>query len=343
MKKIIFTLSIVAVVAMAMPFGNKAFAQAGDLCGGTGGRGQIVSVGNDTFTMKRNDNGRNQIVHLANQATIETSSGNIPISDLKAGDEVTLVGGPNSDGSFVADTVLVCGGSQEAATEVTGTDRTTPTVVLNNEANYKKVSGTINTVTIVLVGLIWLGIILFLKLKKQKNIVYLLFFTIFYIYLYKVIDITLIQFQSLLLLQHFLPDLMLRGIQAGRTVNLVPLATLRLVDAKTMLLNVLMMMPFGFGLPFITNFRFKKVVMTGLYLSITIELLQFITGFISNTTFRIADINDVIFNTIGVAVGYILFAQFVLLFRRKSRAWKVPANPILRYIADRPQIDKQKL
>src|SRR5690242_16394382 len=31
--------------------------QSGDLCGGTGGNGQIVSVGNNEFTMKRNDDG----------------------------------------------------------------------------------------------------------------------------------------------------------------------------------------------------------------------------------------------------------------------------------------------
>src|SRR5436309_5171025 len=31
--------------------------QSGELCGGTGGNGQIVSVANNEFTMKRNDDG----------------------------------------------------------------------------------------------------------------------------------------------------------------------------------------------------------------------------------------------------------------------------------------------
>ena len=47
--------------------------QSGDLCGGTGGNGQIVSVGNNEFTMKRNDNGSDQVVHLTSQATIKTT------------------------------------------------------------------------------------------------------------------------------------------------------------------------------------------------------------------------------------------------------------------------------
>ena len=176
-----------------------------------------------------------------------------------------------------------------------------------------------------LAGLIWLGIAAFLLLGKRKSLTYLLFFTIFYIYLYKVLDITLIQFQSLLLLKHFLPNLMLKGVETGRAVNLIPLATLTIKDVKTTLLNILMMMPFGFGLPFITDFRFKKVIVAGLFLSITIEFLQFITGFISGMTFRIADINDVIFNTVGVVIGYILFIVFIHIYRHV-------------YIDERPQV-----
>src|SRR6266511_2843123 len=82
--------------------------QSGDLCGGTGGNGQIVSVGNNEFTMKRNDDGSDQVVHLTGQATIKTSAGSASLSDLKIGYRVTLVGGPNPEGSFTAITVVVC-------------------------------------------------------------------------------------------------------------------------------------------------------------------------------------------------------------------------------------------
>jgi glycopeptide antibiotics resistance protein len=73
------------------------------------------------------------------------------------------------------------------------------------------------------------------------------------------------------------------------------------------------MMPFGFGLQFITNFRMKKVVVIGALFSIGIESLQLITGLLANMTFRIADVNDVIFNTVGVAIGYTLFVAFIFL------------------------------
>src|SRR5512133_214677 len=194
--------------------------------------------------------------------------------------------------------------------------------------------------TVLLFGLVWIGIVTFLRLKKKERLVYLLSFTIFYAYLYKVLDYTLFQFQSLLLLKHFMPDLILQGQTAEKSMNLIPLITLTPEDLETSLLNILLLIPFGFGLPFITNLRMKKIVILGALFSIVIELLQLITGFIARITFRIADINDVIFNTVGVAIGYILFVGFVRFYRHLSHHWERSTNPISRYIARRPQIDE---
>ncbi len=79
-----------------------------DLCGGTGGNGQIEAVGSHQFTMKRND-GVTQIVTLTKKATITIPAGSGSESDLKIGDRVTLVGGPNPDGSFTAEAIFICG------------------------------------------------------------------------------------------------------------------------------------------------------------------------------------------------------------------------------------------
>ena len=194
--------------------------------------------------------------------------------------------------------------------------------------------------TVLLFGLIGIGIVTFLRLKKKKSLVYLIFFTIFYVYIVKVLDYTLFQFQSLLLLKHFMPDLILHGQTVGKNMNLIPLITLTPQDLETSLLNILLLIPFGFGLPFITDFRMKKIVVIGALFSIVIEFLQLMTGFMAKITFRIADINDVIFNTVGAAFGYILFFGFVCIYRHISHNWEISANPILRYIAERPQIDK---
>ena len=174
----------------------------------------------------------------------------------------------------------------------------------------------LTTFIIVLFGLIWIGAVLYLGVKKKKSAQYLLLFTIFYVYFYKVLDYTLFEFQSLLLLKYFMPNLMLRGQEAGKAWNLIPLLTLTSKDLKTSLLNILLFVPFGFGLPFITRFRMKKIVLIGMVVSIAIELLQLVTGLMAHLTFRVADVNDVIFNTVGVAIGYVLFIAFAPMVRR---------------------------
>lgn len=195
---------------------------------------------------------------------------------------------------------------------------------------------TIEASVILLFILIWLGIALFLRLKKRKGYVYLLFFTIFYAYVFKVLDYTLFEFQSLLLLKQFIPNLMLNGQSAGESLNLLPLVTLTSEEAQTSLLNILMMVPFGFGLPFVTNLRIKKTIIAGALFSVAIEFLQLLTGHVAGITFRVADINDVIFNTFGTAIGYLLFIGFIRLYRRILPSSK---NPILRYNVERPQIN----
>ena len=196
--------------------------------------------------------------------------------------------------------------------------------------------------TILLSGLIWVGMVTFLRLKKKESLAYLIFWTIFYVYLVKVLDYTLFQYQSLALLKYFTPDLILNGQTAGDSMNLIPLITLTSQDLETSLLNILLLIPFGFGLPFITNFRMKKTVVMGALFSIFIELMQLITGYMAKITFRIADINDVIFNKAGVAIGYLLFAGFVSIYRHLYDNWEISVNPILRYIAERPQIDEEQ-
>jgi len=191
---------------------------------------------------------------------------------------------------------------------------------------------------VLLFGLIWLAIVLFLRSKKSP--VYLIFFTLFYIYIFKVLDYTLFQYQSLILLKLFNPHLMLNGQAAGKELNLIPFITLTPQDLQTSLLNILLMVPFGFGLPFITDYRLKKVVVLGALFSFAIELTQLLTGYLAKITFRIADINDVIFNTVGVAIGYMLFVGFGYVYRRGFRNGETSANPILRFIMERPQINK---
>lgn len=184
-------------------------------------------------------------------------------------------------------------------------------------------------------GLIWLGLVTVLRAKKRKTMVHLTFFTIFFVYLFKVLDYTLFEFQSLLLLKHFIPNLMVHGRPAAESINFVPLLTLSRGDITTSLLNVLLLVPFGFGLPFITTWRMRKIVALGVLLSVAIECLQLITGLVATVTFRVTDINDVIFNTTGAAIGYVFFCAFCALYRKLPKNERIAQNPFVQYISER--------
>lgn len=181
----------------------------------------------------------------------------------------------------------------------------------------------IDLLTVPLFGLLWIGSSTYLRLTKKKNLQYLLLFTVFFIYLFKVLDYTLFQFQSLLLLKYFIPNLILHGQTAGNDMNLIPLLTLTPRDLMTSLLNILLFIPFGFGLPFISDYHMKKIVVIGALFSVVIEILQFTTGFLAKITFRIADVNDVIFNTVGVVIGYMLFVGLLRVFHYRSHNQKL--------------------
>ncbi|MBD5451392.1 MAG: VanZ family protein [Lachnospiraceae bacterium] len=88
------------------------------------------------------------------------------------------------------------------------------------------------------------------------------------------------------------------------SLNLIPLIDIMNSPAeyiKNTVLNILLFMPLGFLLPVIwSEYRnAKKMVLTGLALSVIIEILQIFT-------FRFTDIDDLITNTLGTALGYVI-------------------------------------
>ena len=78
-----------------------------DLCNGTGGTGSILSIGKDHFKLKRRD-GKEELIYVYGDTEIMTSNGKAILSDLKAGQRVTIVTGPDDHGKMVAAAVLVC-------------------------------------------------------------------------------------------------------------------------------------------------------------------------------------------------------------------------------------------
>lgn len=151
--------------------------------------------------------------------------------------------------------------------------------------------------------IIYLVIVVVLKLKYRKENLFFIFFTIMYIYIIFVIKLT----QFPIYITEFQHQI-IGPVKWGRDINLIPFK-----DAFniTSILNILMTIPFGFGLSFLIKRNFKKTVIAGAIFSFLIELTQLLVALIVGYTFRKIDINDVIFNTLGVVMGYLIFMIFI--------------------------------
>ena len=93
-------------------------------------------------------------------------------------------------------------------------------------------------------------------------------------------------------------------LQMEFTVNLIPFIYM-LSDLANACLNVLLFVPFGFFLPMLwKEFRsIKSVALAGIVATSFIEISQLFTG-------RATDIDDIITNSIGTLIGY-LIVRFV--------------------------------
>nr|WP_154896816.1 VanZ family protein [Paenibacillus xylanexedens] len=106
------------------------------------------------------------------------------------------------------------------------------------------------------------------------------------------------------------------GIYANQTpwyknLQWVPLLT---ADAPSFLLNIVLFMPLGFLLPLLKPSvnSIRKAASAGLMLSFTIEILQLVIR-ITLGNGRSTDINDLIANTAGSVLGFVILGLLIRL------------------------------
>lgn len=75
--------------------------------------------------------------------------------------------------------------------------------------------------------------------------------------------------------------------------------------------NLILLTPLGILLPLIWNKKFKslkKIAIIGFVIALTIEVLQYFEIYFGFTRgYRVCDITDLIFNTISIVLGYMIF------------------------------------
>lgn len=179
-----------------------------------------------------------------------------------------------------------------------------------------------NLLPIFLSLVIFIILIFFLRKKRQKSLTYLLFWSVFYVYIINVIRYT--QFPLFIVEYPF-------DYHFSNYIQLIP--TNPFNDAlHTTILNTILTIPFGFGLPFLLRIDLKKILLSALIFSLSIELLQLVPHLLFEGHNRIIDVNDVIFNTLGGLIGYLFFKLFALLFNFVSSKFHFKMNPIISHI-----------
>ena len=109
------------------------------------------------------------------------------------------------------------------------------------------------------------------------------------------------------------------GLRLSR-INLIPFNFGRLFDVSSFIIlwellgNILLTVPFGFGINFILTLGPGFILPLSLFSGLLIETSQFLFSLLLGISYRSVDINDVILNFLGSLLGFGMFYLFAWLY-----------------------------
>ena len=161
----------------------------------------------------------------------------------------------------------------------------------------------------ILVSMVLITIInIILNKKRSGKIKWQHYLFGYFLILYLVISLKdIVGFPTLSDLER---KVMLGGPIFDPVLNFIPLSSG--IEIST-ILNIIFFMPFGFLLPTLWN-KFRKFIPTvfaGFIFSLIIEVGQLFT-------IRATDVDDLIMNTLGTILGFILFKILSIIFKKLS-------------------------
>jgi len=157
-------------------------------------------------------------------------------------------------------------------------------------------------------------VIIYLKIRKRKHNSYLMFFSLFYFYIVHVIGYTIFP----LWFDKELIEIFRKEGNLMSGINFIPLKGIYIkgVNEIQLIGNIIITIPFGFGLPFIVKNNFKSIMRRGLFFALSIEILQFLISIFYGFSYRSVDINDILLNLIGIAIGFSIFRLLSKIYQK---------------------------
>ena len=174
--------------------------------------------------------------------------------------------------------------------------------------------------TVIIPFLITFVILKSLYKKKEMKITYrhFLLVLIFAIYLYGVFYFTA---------AGTIFDAKLYGLNINaEQLNFIPFSDTN-IDIIAYLLNIILFIPLGFLLSYIwSNFNnIKYIFISGVSFSLLIEISQLLNN-------RRTDIDDLLLNTLGTILGYIMFRLFSHITKRIDKPMSIYKYEVVIYI-----------
>ncbi|MEK3992776.1 MULTISPECIES: VanZ family protein [Robertmurraya] len=169
----------------------------------------------------------------------------------------------------------------------------------------------------ILIGITYITYKLIAKfiLKREVNILIDLILGSFIVYIFAIIGLTL--FPLPIGAEHLT---VLRGTQSDSSItfNILPFTSIldtivtQEISSNTYQIvrqlggNVLLFIPIGIYVPLLFKNKFKNVLIFGFILSLAIEIFQLIISMFIDFNYRITDIDDIILNTSGAILGFLI-------------------------------------
>lgn len=184
------------------------------------------------------------------------------------------------------------------------------------DASFKRITGLVLSMLLLYVWIIFMTI-----RKKQTNLLQVLVQSSFFVYIFAVLQLTgyFILFKEVS--SHGWWDKMNHRIEAHDHVNFTAFKTIGIYNTfdKQVIGNFIMLFPLGVYLPLLVKglrrlSGFFAVLLISFLVSLGIEALQLATSY------RSTDIDDVILNTMGACLGFIIYQLLKLIILKKQQS-----------------------
>jgi glycopeptide antibiotics resistance protein len=187
-----------------------------------------------------------------------------------------------------------------------------------------------------------LGIlIIFLILLRRRGLAYLFCFTLFGFYLLFVVSAIVFPIPLPERIGQLQPPTYIFS-----RMNLIPFNFGGLFNLRSNIIfeqtigNILLTMPFGFGIPFLVRFKPKHFPWLAIGAGLTTETAQLGVSLLIGCVYRSVDINDVLLNTAGALLGYALFRGFAWLYVAISKRIKIRQSGLFAYVYEVANVEK---